>query len=91
MATHRVSWPDDGDYTEECAAYCDGANAHYAATYEPGGQFTFPVLDAHDQWNCHYYGPPFEFDHTVVQEPPEVAALRPNGTVMPNWDPPEDD
>lgn len=90
MATHRVSWPE-GDYEAECVAYCDGANAHYATTYEPGGQFTFPALDKDGQWNCHYYGTPFTMSGVVVVEPSEVAALRPNGTVVDHWTPPQED
>lgn len=90
MATHRVGWPD-ASYFAEAEAYAAAANAHYAATYEPEGLFTQVVEDKDGHPNCHYYGPPYTFDNVTVEEPPEVAAERPNGTVSESWEPPEED
>lgn len=89
MATYRVSWPA-GDYEIECGGYVAAVNYHYAENYEEGGTFTEAVLDNNGRWNCAYFGPPWTWNGETVEEPEELAAVRPNGVVMNNWEPPVD-
>lgn len=99
MATRRIGWA--AAHREEAVAYVDAVNAYYAANIEPpDGVFTEPsfldggamkiVQDLHLQWNATWFGPPFAWNNVEVEEPPELAALRPNGVIMPTWEPPEE-
>jgi len=58
-------------------AICD---QHYAATYEPGGIWSYVQFDVFNQPVCPFYGPPWEFETgTPFTEPAECAALRATG------------
>lgn len=80
MANRVVIFPDTKqDEATNYKAVCD---AHYAATYEPGGIFAYIRPDNEGQWVVPFYGPPWEFitgDGFV--EPAECAAARTDGVI----------
>ena len=65
----------------EAEAYAAECNAHYAANFEPGGQFAYIRPDYMGQHVVPLYGPPWTFDGTPFDEPAECAALRVDGVI----------
>lgn len=63
-------------------AYKAACDAHYAATFEPGGIFAYVRPDAFGQWVVPYYGPPWNFDGINLFTPPaNIEALRVDGVL----------
>jgi len=80
MANKVVIFPESKE--AEAQAYRNGVNAHYAATFEPGGQFAYIRNDAYGQWVVPFYGPPWEHvTGTPFAEPAECLALRSDGVL----------
>jgi len=98
MPNRRIGWAEA--HRAEAVAYVDAANAYYAANYEENGVYTDPPFedggvmkiaqDRFGQWNAAWFGPPYQWNNVEVEEPAELAALRPNGVVMSTWEPPEE-
>lgn len=80
MANRVVIFPTEKlASAEEYAAVVD---AHYAATFEPGGKFCYVRPDAEGQHVVPYYGSPWEFiTGQGFTEPTECAAARVDGVI----------
>lgn len=80
MANKVVIFPEGKQ--GEADAYKAGCNAHYAASFEPGGQFAYVRNGVFGQWVVPFYGPPWEFmAGEGFEEPAECAALRVDGVL----------
>jgi len=69
--------------TKQAAAetYRAAADALYAATFEPGGTFSYIRPDISGNWAVPYYGPGWTFDGTAFAEPESMVPLRMDGVV----------
>ncbi|MDH6265556.1 hypothetical protein M2360_000946 [Rhizobium sp. SG_E_25_P2] len=80
MANKVVIFPESKE--AEARAYVAACDAHFAATFEPGGIFGYVRNDAFGQWVAPLYGPPWEFiTGEPFAEPAECAALRVDGVL----------
>ena len=80
MANKVVIFPETKQ--AEAQAYADGCDVHFAATFEPGGQFAYVRPDTFGQWVVPFYGLPWEFNTgEPFAEPVECAALRVDGVL----------
>lgn len=80
MANRVVIFPTEK--LTEAQAYAATVDAHYAATFEPGGAFCYVRPDAEGQHVVPYYGSPWEFitGHGFI-EPAECIAARADGVI----------
>ncbi len=64
-----------------------------AVSGTPGDVFTLVAEDRHGQWKTAYFGPPYVYDDAQgeISEPTDGPAMRADGVVAINWDPPEDE
>lgn len=80
MANKVVIFPDT--MLAEAQAYKTACDAHYAANFEPGGQFGYVRPDVNGDWVAPFYGPPWEFiTGQPFEEPAECEALRVDGDI----------
>lgn len=80
MANRVVIFPVEKQAAAE--NYKTVVNAHFAATFEPGGAFAYIRNDAEGQWVVPYYGPPWEFNiGEGFTEPAECIAARADGVI----------
>ena len=66
----------------DAQTYKDACDAHFAATFEPGGTFAYIRNDTYGQWVVPYYGHPWNMDGVTPFNPPaEIEALRVDGVL----------